>query len=164
MRRPWAVPLAAITLFLAVVSPAAAQEFKAGDLAIDHPSSRPTPPGAKVGVGYVTIRNDGTEADRLIGGSADVAGRVEIHASTVEDGVARMRRVDDGIVLEPGATVTLAARETHFMLLDLQAPIAAGQTFDGTLVFERAGIVPVRFTVDGFGGATAVPSHQGHKP
>lgn len=164
MRRPWAAPLAAITLLLAVVGPAAAQEFKAGNLTIDRPSSRPTPSGAKVGVGYVTIRNDGAEADRLIGGTADVAGRVEIHASTVEDGVARMRRVDDGIVLEPGATVTLAARGTHLMLLDLKVPIAAGQTFDGTLVFERAGKVPVRFMVDGFGGATAAPSHDGHKP
>jgi len=164
VRRPWAAPLAATTLLLALAGPAAAQEFKAGNLTIERPSSRPTPPGAKVGVGYVSVRNDGLETDRLIGGSASVAGRVEIHASTVEDGVARMRRVEDGIVLEPGATVTLASRGTHLMLLDLKASIAAGQTFDGTLVFERTGIVPVRFTVDGFGGATAVPSHQGHKP
>jgi copper(I)-binding protein len=119
---------------------------------------------AKVGVGYVSIRNDGTEADRLIGGSATVAGRFEIHASTVEGGVARMRRVDDGIALEPGATVKLASGGAHVMLLDLKEPIVKGQSFDGTLVFERAGTVPVRFSVEGFGAAAAAPSHKGHQP
>ena len=155
---------ASAVAYLALLGPAAAHEFKAGALTIDHPSSRPTPPGAKVGVGYVTIRNDGTEPDRLVGGSATVAGRFEVHASTVEDGVARMRRVEDGVVLEPGATVTLASGGTHAMLLDLKEPIVKGQSFDGTLVFERAGTVPIRFSVEGFGAAAAAPSHEGHRP
>ena len=155
---------AAAVACLALLGPAAAHEFKAGDLAIDHPSSRPTPPGAKVGVGYVSIRNDGTEPDRLVGGSATVAGRFEVHASTVEDGVARMRRVEDGVVLEPGTTVTLASGGTHVMLLDLKEPIVKGQSFDGTLVFEHAGTVPVRFSVEGFGAAASAPSHEGHRP
>nr|WP_210283975.1 MULTISPECIES: copper chaperone PCu(A)C [Aureimonas] len=147
-----------------MLGPASAHEFKAGSLTIDHPSSRPTPPNAKVGVGYLSIRNDGTEPDRLVGGSATVAGRFEVHASTVEDGVARMRRVEDGVVLEPGATVTLASGGTHVMLLDLKEPIVKGQSFDGTLVFERAGAVPVRFSVEGFGAGAAAPSHGGHQP
>ena len=164
MKLAWAAQLAAVTVGVALLGPAAAHEFKAGDLTIDHPSSRPSPPRASVGVGYVSIRNDGTEADRLIGGSATVAARFEIHASTVEDEVARMRRVEDGIGLEPGATVKLASGGAHFMLLDLKAPIVKGQSFDGTLVFERAGTVPVRFTVEGFGAATPSFSHEGHQP
>jgi len=164
MKAPWSTQLAAIILCIALGGPAMAQEFKAGDLTIARPSSRPTPPGAKVGVGYLTIRNDGTEPDRLLGGSAAVAGRFEIHSSSVEDGVARMRRVEDGIVIEPGATVELVSRGTHAMLLDLKEPIVRGQSFDGTLVFERAGTVPVRFAVDGFGGAAPASTHEGHKP
>ncbi|WP_019995520.1 copper chaperone PCu(A)C [Aureimonas ureilytica] len=155
---------AAVVACIAVSGTAVAHEFKAGDLTIDHPSSRPTPPGAKVGVGYISIRNDGTEPDRLVGGSATVAGRFEVHASTIEDGVARMRRVEDGIALEPGATVTLASGGTHVMLLDLKEPIVKGQSFDGTLVFERAGTVPVRFSVEDFGATASAPSHEGHRP
>ncbi|WP_294644756.1 copper chaperone PCu(A)C [uncultured Aureimonas sp.] len=163
MRPAWLAQLAAITVGVALLGPAGAHEFNVGDITIDHPSSRPTPPGAKVGVGYVTIRNDGAEADRLIGGSATVAGRFEIHESSLEGGVARMRRVEDGIALEPGATVKLASGGAHVMLLDLKEPIVKGQTFDGTFVFERAGTVPVRFSVDGFGAAAAAPSHEGHE-
>ncbi|WP_061937600.1 copper chaperone PCu(A)C [Aureimonas sp. AU22] len=153
---------ATVAACFALSGPAAAHEFKAGDLTIDHPSSRPTPPAARVGAGYVSIRNDGAEPDRLVGGSADVAGRFEIHASTVEDGVARMRRVEGGIVLEPGATIKLASGGSHIMLLDLKEPIVKGQSFDGTLVFERAGTVPVRFSVEGLGVATTSFSHEGH--
>lgn len=150
--------------FAVLLGPASAHEFKVGSLTIDHPSSRPTPPNAKVGVGYLSIRNDGNEPDRLVGGTAAVAGRFEVHATTVENGVARMRHVEDGIVIEPGTTVDLASGGTHVMLLDLKQPIVKGTSFDGTLVFERAGTIPVQFSVEGFGAAAAAPSHEGHQP
>jgi hypothetical protein len=152
----------AVAISLGFVGPATAHEFKAGSLTIDHPSSRPTPPTAKVGVGYLSVTNDGSRADRLIGGSATVAGGFEIHESSVKNGVARMRRVEDGILIEPGATVTLASGGTHIMLLDLKEPIAKDSSFEGTLVFEHAGSVPVRFSVEGFGGAGAATTHDGH--
>jgi copper(I)-binding protein len=144
------------------LGPATAHEFKVGSLTIEHPSSRPTPLGAKVGVGYLSIRNDGQQEDRLIGGTAAVAGRFEIHASNIDNGVARMRPVEGGILIGPGETVDLASGGTHIMLLDLTEPIVKGASFDGTLVFERAGTVPVRFSVDGFGAAAATLSHEGH--
>ena len=55
---------------------AAAQEFKVGSLEIDHPWSRATPKGAKVAVGYLTIKNTGT--DRGPAGERDFARRRQI--------------------------------------------------------------------------------------
>ena len=55
--------------------PARAEEVKAGDLVITQAWTRATPGGAKIGGGYLTIENKGTAPDRLIGGSADVAGK-----------------------------------------------------------------------------------------
>jgi copper(I)-binding protein len=152
----------AVAISLGFAGPATAHEFKVGSITIDHPLSRPTPPTAKVGVAYLSVSNDGSRPDRLIGGSAIVSGRFEIHESSVENGVARMRRIEDGILIEPGATVTLAPRGAHIMLLDLKEPIVKDTSFDGTLVFEHAGTVPVRFSVEGFGGAGAAITHKGH--
>ena len=45
--------------FAACTSPAAAQETKAGTLTIAEPWARATPPGAKVGAGYLRITNTG---------------------------------------------------------------------------------------------------------
>ena len=58
-----------------VAAPAVADDVKAGDLVISQAWSRATPGGAKVAGGYLTIENKGTAADRLVGVSADIAGK-----------------------------------------------------------------------------------------
>ncbi len=61
------------------VGSAIAAEYKAGSLKIENLWARATPNGAKVGGGYLTIKNDGTAADKLTGGSSPIAQKVEIH-------------------------------------------------------------------------------------
>ena len=58
-----------------LAAPVRAEEVKAGDLLITQAWSRATPGGAKIGGGYLTIENKGSAADRLIGGSGDIAGK-----------------------------------------------------------------------------------------
>ncbi|WP_279483887.1 copper chaperone PCu(A)C [Aureimonas sp. SK2] len=140
---------------------AEAHEFKIGDLTIDHPWSRQTPPMAPVGVAYLTIKNDGAETDRLIGGSAERSEGFELHTSENRDGVARMRRLKDGVAIGPGETIELKPLGTHIMLTGLTAPIKAGETFAGTLVFERAGTLDVEFAVQGPGAPA--PQRDGHE-
>jgi periplasmic copper chaperone A len=128
-----------------------AQEFKGGDLIIDHPWSRATPAGAKVAAGYMTIVNKGTTADRLIGGSTPAAGRIEVHETAMKDGVATMRPVSGGLAIEPGKTVTLAPGGYHLMLQDLKAPLEKGDKVTATLEFEKAGKVDVTLDVQAVG-------------
>src|SRR5579872_3906223 len=73
------------TILLA--TPVCAAEVKAGDLIITQAWSRATPGGAKVGGGYLTIENKGTTPDRLIGGSVDIAARVQVHEMSMNNGV-----------------------------------------------------------------------------
>lgn len=156
------VLVAAATL---VASPAAVEEVRVGPLVVERAWSRQTPPGAAVGGAYLTIVNTGAEPDRLVGGSATVAGGFEIHTSSSEDGVMRMRRLEDGVVIPPGETVTLAPMGPHVMLTRLAEPVVAGKPFAGTLVFEKAGTVEVSFAVAPL-SATAAPKagdeHSGH--
>jgi hypothetical protein len=139
--------------FLAVllVVPASAQEVKAGDLVITQAWSRATPGGAKVGGGYLTIENKGSTPDRLIGGSADVADKVQVHEMAMNNGVMTMRPLDKGLVIEPGKTVKLAPGGYHLMLLDLKRPLKQGDKLPVTLEFERAGKVSLSLDVQGIG-------------
>jgi copper(I)-binding protein len=50
---------------------ALATDYKAGSIEIINPWSRATPNGAKTAVGYMTIKNNGTASERLLGGSTD---------------------------------------------------------------------------------------------
>ena len=138
-----AAPGAATQAAQAPAAPAA----KAGAIAIEAPWLRATPGGAKVAGGYVTLRNAGTEPDRLTAAAIPQAGRAEIHSMTTEGGVMKMAPVEGGLALAPGETVALKPGGYHLMFLDLKDGLKAGETVAGTLTFERAGTVPVTFTV-----------------
>ena len=146
-----------------LVAPAGAQEIKAGDLVISQAWSRATPGGAKVAGGYLNIENKGAVADRLVGGSADVAGKFEVHEMAMRNGVMTMRPLDKGLVIEPGKTIKLAPGGYHLMLMDLKVPLKQGDKVPVTLDFEKAGKVKVSFDVQGVGAqAPAGAGHSGH--
>jgi len=136
------------TLF---TTPSRAEEVKAGDLVITQAWSRATPGGARVGGGYLTIENRGSVPDRLIGGSAAVADKIQVHEMATNNGVMTMRPLDKGLVIEPGKTVKLAPGGYHLMLLDLKSPLKQGDKLPVTLEFERAGKVSLSLDVQGIG-------------
>lgn len=148
--------LSGLVLSLMGIAPALAQaapSYQAGSLVVEAPWSRATPGGAKIGSGYMRIVNRGSEPDRLIGGTAAVAARVEVHESSDVDGVARMRPVEGGLPIRPGEAVELKPGGLHAMLVDLTAPLREGDTIKGTLVFEKAGTVAIEYRVTGVGSA-----------
>jgi periplasmic copper chaperone A len=140
-----------------------AQEFKAGPLEIDHPWSRATPKGAKVAAGYLTIKNTGTDPDRLVSGTSPVAGKLEFHQMSMDKGVMKMRPVPDGIEIKPGETVELKPNSFHIMMMDLKQPIERGKPFKASLTFEKAGPVEVEFTVVAPGATPAASAAAGNK-
>jgi copper(I)-binding protein len=150
-------------------APAHAQEVKAGDLVISQAWSRATPGGAKIAGGFLTIENKGAAPDRLISGSGDFAGKVEIHEMAMNNGVMTMRPLDKGLSIEPGKTVKLAPGGLHLMLMDLKNPLKQGDKVPLTLDFEKAGKVVVSLDVQGVGaqapagGATSGHDHSGMK-
>jgi periplasmic copper chaperone A len=130
---------------------AAAEDVKAGDLVISQAWTRATPGGAKTGGGFLTIENKGTAPDKLIGASADAAGKVEVHEMTMNNGVMKMRPLDNGLAIEPGKTVKLAPGGFHLMMMDLKSPLKEGDKLPVTLQFEKAGKVAVTLDVEGVG-------------
>ncbi|GJD87202.1 hypothetical protein BHAOGJBA_0702 [Methylobacterium hispanicum] len=149
---------------------AAAHDYTAGSLKIGHPWSRATPGGAKVAGGYVTVTNTGAEPDRLVGGSLDEAGRTELHSMSMQGDVMKMAPIEGGVAIAPGETIKLAPGGNHMMFLDLKTQLKQGARIKGTLVFEKAGTVPVEFAVESIaakapaeGGAEAGHDHSGHK-
>ena len=141
-------------ILLLTAGAAAAQEFKAGPLEIDQPWSRATPKGAKVAAGYLTIKNTGTEPDRLVGVTSPAAGKSEIHEMSMEKGVMKMRPVPGGVEIKPGETVELKPGSYHIMFVGLKKPLSPGEHVKGTFTFEKAGTVSVEFDVRAMGASS----------
>ena len=95
----------------------------------------------------LTITNRGRQADALIAASTPAAARVEIHHTTLVDGMARMRPLAE-IPIPAGATVKIEPGGMHLMLVDLGAPLVAGKPVPLTLVFRVAGRVTVDLAVE----------------
>lgn len=151
----------ALACALAVI-PAAAADFTAGSIRISDPWSRATPSGAKVGAGYLTITNLGTEPDRLLGGSVAISGAFEVHEMVMTENVMRMRAMTNGLEIKPGETVALKPGGYHAMFLDLSQQIRQGQPIKGTLVFEKAGKVEIEYRVVPVGGDASSATAGGH--
>ncbi len=147
--------------FMLAAGCASAHDFKAGSIKIDHPWARATPPGAQVAGGYFTIENSGSDADRLVSVTAEIAGRAELHEMAVEGGIMKMRPLKEGVEIPPGGTVKFDPKAYHVMFMDLKKPLKEGQEFKGTLTFEKAGTVDVTYSVGSI-GATNGDEAMGH--
>ncbi len=153
-----------LTSFAALAAMAAV-EARAADIMVSDAWARASAGMAKAGAAYMTVHNKGG-ADRLVGATADVGMKAELHTHIHDGGVMKMRRVEavdipaDGMaVLEPGGD--------HVMFMGLKAPLKEGAMFPLTLTFEKAGDVTVQVHVGSAGamGAMGKPmNHSGHMP
>ncbi|MEH6726861.1 MAG: copper chaperone PCu(A)C [Hyphomicrobiales bacterium] len=150
----------AVLATLIQILPTSADSFTLGELVIDHPYARATPPNAKVAGGYLTITNNGTEADRIIGASASFAGRVEIHKMEIINDVMKMSPVPDGLEIAAGGTVELKPGSFHLMFMSITTRLNEGDVQQVTLEFEKAGKVDVDLNVEGFNSGAANEMHK----
>ena len=150
--------LSILAVLLSVLPGAAfATDYKLGALEIDQPWSRATPPTAPTAGGFLTITNRGTAPDRLVAARTAAAGQAQIHQKKMEGDVMRMRELENGLEIPPGATVKLAPGGYHLMLMQLKAPLKAGERVPVTLVFEKAGSIDVELDVQAMG--STAPAH-----
>lgn len=138
---------AALILALAA-SVVAADDYTLGDLTIAHPHAFETARTAMSGAGYLTVANNGTQSDRLVEVQSDFP-RSMIHVTETDaNGIARMTHLDT-LEIPAGQTVTFAPGGLHVMFTGLGGyALEAGESFDATLVFEKAGAVDVTFTIE----------------
>jgi len=125
---------------------AAANQYELGTLVIDHPWTRATAPGMPMGVAYLSITNNGKNADTLIAASTPAAASVEMHETSIVDGMARMRPLSE-VPIPPGATVRIEPGGIHLMLVDLRSALERGRSVPLVLEFRHAGNITVQLDV-----------------
>lgn len=131
-----------------------------GSLELTGGFSRATLPNAPVGGGYVSITNHGTADDRLVSISTPAADTGQLHEMSMAGDVMKMRDLPEGLVIPPGATVTLEPGGVHMMFMGLKQPFVEGESITVTLTFEVAGSVDLVLPV--LGAAAAAPMQMNH--
>lgn len=91
---------------------------------------------------YMTLVNNATAPDALVSAATDVAEVVELHTVQMDDGVMRMRPVQQ-IDVPAGGSVALEPGGFHVMLIGLTQDLNEGDQVTLTLNFQNAGPVEV---------------------
>jgi copper(I)-binding protein len=114
------------------------------------------------GAAYVTLVG-GAQADSLVSVSTPIATTADVHETTSDNGVSRMRAVP-AVAIPPGRTVTFAPGGFHIMLTGLKQRLTAGQSFPLTLTFAHAAPVTVAVQVRPLGHGAATGGHDTMMP
>ena len=108
---------------------------------------REAPPGAAVLAAYFTLENTGTKEDKLVAARGPDFEKIEIHATEIRDGVARMIALE-ALPIPPHAVVKLAPGGYHLMLHRPRRALTAGMDIKLELRFDSGArmtvVAPVR--------------------
>jgi copper(I)-binding protein len=147
--------MAALIMVLSVCISAQAASPTAGSITVEHVWARATPKGAPNAAVYLTLVNNGSETDRLIGASSPIADNIHFHEERDENGVSKMLALQ-AIEVAPGTPVMLKPSGLHLMLR-IKQQLEEGQTFPLTLIFERAGSIDATVRVGKVGAMGDMP-------
>lgn len=153
MNPPKFLPLALFGLLLSL--PASALE-------IAGPWARATPPGSTLSAAFMTLDNGDGPADRLLDASSPGAGRVEIHETRQIGDVMQMRQLEQGLEVGAGSRIEMAPGGLHLMLLDLPAPLVAGESLTLNLRFEHTGDIQITVPIRAPGEQDRAAAHEHH--
>jgi periplasmic copper chaperone A len=119
--------------------------------------SRPAAQGT-TGAGFMTLANPDAKPDALVAVESPLARQVQMHQSSMKDGIASMQKLDR-VPLPAGGRVTFAPGGYHLMLLGLTKALKAGDTVPATLVFASGARVKATFVV---GSTPPAAEHHHH--
>jgi copper(I)-binding protein len=125
-----------------------AHKFEAKYVIIDHPWLRIAGEQSITAAGYFELTNKLNEPIILIGAKAEFATIIEIHEIKMENGVAKMRLLNEGLTIEKNKTVELKPMGLHLMFMGINKTLKKGEMMEVELIFENLPSVVVKFKVD----------------
>ncbi len=96
-------------------------------------------PGGHMSAGYISLRNNTNVEIRISKVTSPAFEKIEIHESILEDGIAKMRRID-ALSIPANSSVTLENGGKHLMLM---RPTAAADTVSLSFYSDGAVILSV---------------------
>ena len=122
---------------------AAAEPVKVGNLTVSEFWVRPATGGPNTAA-YALLENDSQEPDILLKAQCPDADTVELHNHIDENGVMKMRPVENIPIKE---AVTMKPGGMHIMLMGIKESFKQKKTVDITLEFEKAGKKTITFPI-----------------
>lgn len=134
-----------LSFLLLITLPMLAGCGENGGLVVKDAWARPGISGGNGGV-FFTLKNPTSSVDKIIHADSIVAEAVELHQTTMDDGVMKMSP-QEFVEVPAKSTVEFAPGGLHVMLIGLAEDLAVGDTFQVTLEFQNHDPIQMNVTV-----------------
>ncbi|WP_024851634.1 copper chaperone PCu(A)C [Hydrogenovibrio kuenenii] len=138
------------SLFISTMASAMSKE-EASQIQVSNPYAREVPPGAMASASFMTLKNTSAHDIYLIQAESKVAKKVELHTHIHDNGVMRMRQVQDIKIPAHGMTM-LQPGGFHIMLIGLQQKLVKGEQIQVQLTFKDGSHKTVKMPVKAIKG------------
>ena len=102
----------------------------------------PEAPPGRMMAGFMQLYNNGEEDIALVDAASPQFAHVEIHTMIMDEGVMRMRRLDE-LVIEAGKIVELRPGGLHLMLIEPLERLAIGDLIEIELIDDQGRRYPL---------------------
>jgi len=145
-----------------LVSMLASPAVLAGSLVIDNAWVRAMPPGQTIAALYLEVTNHLDQTCELQSVTTPAAGRTELHRTTEEAGMARMRHQDSLVIPSHGRLVMVPGGD-HVMLFEVLERLEPGMSVPVEVEFGECGRLTVEAEVrDATGSGNGHHGHHHH--
>ncbi|MGB0466374.1 MAG: copper chaperone PCu(A)C [Pontibacterium sp.] len=107
---------------------------------------RLVPPVAGNSAAYMLIKNTGSQDQVVVSAASPVAEAVEVHQTSMKDGVMAMSEVK-GLRIPSQGKVMMKPGGYHVMLINLNSPLKAGQLVPVSLGFKSGAVLEIEAPV-----------------
>lgn len=108
--------------------------------------AKPAKQGQPVSAAYLTLCNGDASDHAIVSASFNGAGALEIHESSMQDGVMSMKKLDQ-LVLPAGEETKMAPGGYHLMLIGVNEDITTGKKPSMTFTFADGETRTIEFDV-----------------
>ncbi len=124
---------------------------KKSEVVIENVVARKPPTGTNITAVFLTLKNNTGMDIALVGAHSDVANVTEVHESYNDNGIARMRRLEQ-IPIRAGGELVMQPGGFHIMLIDLKRELLENEQIPLKLSFSGYRTITVPATVKTMGG------------
>jgi copper(I)-binding protein len=128
----------AIVLIAALALTACGAASTGPQIRVEDAWARPVPSAGGNGAVFMRLVNAGNAPDQLVGAESPAAGTVEVHQTTMEEGVMKMEHIP-GLEIPAGGETVLEPGGYHVMLIGVSQALSPGDSLPLTLRFEKSG-------------------------
>ena len=122
-----------------------AHKFETNNMVVKHPWMKIS---QQNGAGYFKITNISNEDIHLVKVISNNVKKIELHDVIIEDDIAKMRPMPDGVIIKAGDIMEFKPMSKHLMFFGINKEYKKGEMMEAKFIFKNLDALDVKFKME----------------